>query len=53
MAPHVYREPLSNDQQWQGIAINFVHAPIDQQVPSNPEKDQQVKAWKKRLLSNT
>src|SRR5271166_385719 len=48
--PHIGREALSNDQQWQRIEIRLVDALIDQQVARNAEKDQQVQARKEEIM---
>ena len=43
-SPHVHREALANDQQWQRIEIDLMDAPIYQQVARHAENDQQVQA---------
>src|SRR5260221_10344434 len=42
--PHVHREALADEQQWQGVEVYLVHAPVDHQVARHAENDQQVQA---------
>ena len=42
--PHVDREALADDQGGQGIEIDLVHTPIDDQIAHHAEHDQKVGA---------